>query len=59
MFKVVLIKGDGIGPEISDAIVEIFHAAKVPIKWVEHQAGLNVIEKHPTGIPTETLENMK
>lgn len=55
MFKVVLIKGDGIGPEISDAVVEIFDAAKVPIQWVEHQAGLNAIEKHPTGIPAETL----
>ncbi|MBK7227698.1 MAG: NADP-dependent isocitrate dehydrogenase [Ignavibacteriales bacterium] len=55
MFEVVLIKGDGIGPEISDAVVEIFEAAQVPIKWVEHQAGLNTIEKHPTGIPAETL----
>ena len=55
MFEVVLIKGDGIGPEISDAVVEVFEAAQVPIKWVEHQAGLNTIEKHPTGIPAETL----
>jgi NAD-dependent isocitrate dehydrogenase len=55
MFEVVLIKGDGIGPEISDAVVEIFEAAQVPIKWIEHQAGLNTIEKHPTGIPAETL----
>lgn len=56
MFKVVLIKGDGIGPEISDAVVEIFDAAKVPIEWVERQAGLNVIDKYPTGIPQETLD---
>jgi NAD-dependent isocitrate dehydrogenase len=56
MFKVVLIKGDGIGPEISDAVVEIFDSAKVPIEWVERQAGLNVIDKHPTGIPQETLD---
>jgi NAD-dependent isocitrate dehydrogenase len=56
MFKVVLIKGDGIGPEISDAVVEIFEAAKVPIEWVERQAGLNAIDKNPTGIPEETLE---
>jgi NAD-dependent isocitrate dehydrogenase len=56
MFKVVLIKGDGIGQEIADAIVEIFNAAKVPIEWIEKQAGLNAIEKNPTGIPEETLE---
>jgi len=56
MFKVVLIKGDGIGPEIADSVVEIFNAAKVPITWIEKQAGLNVIDKHPTGIPEETFE---
>lgn len=56
MFKVVLIKGDGIGPEITDAVVNIFNAAKVPIKWIEKQAGLSVIEKHPNGIPEETFQ---
>ncbi|HCY76528.1 MAG TPA: NADP-dependent isocitrate dehydrogenase [Ignavibacteriales bacterium] len=56
MFKVVLIKGDGIGPEISDAVVEIFDAAKVPVEWVGRQAGLSVIDKYPTGIPQETLD---
>lgn len=56
MFKVVLIKGDGIGPEIADAVVEIFEAARAPIEWVEKQAGLNATDKNPTGIPDETLE---
>ena len=56
MFKVVLIKGDGIGPEIADAVVNIFDAAKVPIEWIEKQAGLSVIEKHPNGIPDETFQ---
>lgn len=59
MFKVVLIKGDGIGPEISDAVVEIFEAAKVPIQWIEKQAGLNAIDLAPNGIPEETLEAIK
>jgi isocitrate dehydrogenase len=56
MFKVVLIKGDGIGPEIADAVVNIFDAAKIPIEWIEKQAGLSVIEKHPNGIPEETFK---
>jgi len=59
MFNVVLIKGDGIGPEIADAVVEIFKAAEVPINWIEKQAGLNVIDKNPTGIPDETLDAIK
>ncbi|MCS7053391.1 MAG: NADP-dependent isocitrate dehydrogenase [Ignavibacterium sp.] len=59
MFKVVLIKGDGIGPEISDAVVEIFDAAKVPIQWIEKKAGLNAIDIAPNGIPDDTLEAIK
>lgn len=31
--RVVLIPGDGIGPEISKAVQEIFEAAKTPIEW--------------------------
>ncbi|KXL42799.1 hypothetical protein M433DRAFT_136265 [Acidomyces richmondensis BFW] len=32
-FTVSLIEGDGIGPEISQSVKDIFHAADVPIKW--------------------------
>lgn len=32
-YEVTLIKGDGIGKEISDAVVKIYEAAKVPIDW--------------------------
>ena len=39
-YKVTLIKGDGIGPEIADAVVEIFKSADVPITWEEAYAGL-------------------
>lgn len=59
MFKVVLIKGDGIGSEISDAVVQILEAAKVPIEWIEKQAGLNAINLAPNGIPEDTLEAIK
>lgn len=31
--KCTLIPGDGIGPEISEAVVKVFEAAKVPIEW--------------------------
>jgi isocitrate dehydrogenase (NAD+) len=32
-YDVTLIKGDGIGEEISDAVVRIYEAAKVPVDW--------------------------
>lgn len=31
--KITLIPGDGIGPEISAAVQQIFKAADVPIEW--------------------------
>lgn len=31
--KITLIPGDGIGPEISVAVQQIFKAADVPIEW--------------------------
>lgn len=33
MKKCTLIPGDGIGPEISAAVQQIFAAANVPIEW--------------------------
>ena len=59
MYNIVLIKGDGIGPEISDAVVKIFDAAKVPLQWIERSAGLSVIEKYPNGIPNDTFEAIR
>uniref|UniRef100_A0A4W6DE07 Isocitrate dehydrogenase [NAD] subunit, mitochondrial n=1 Tax=Lates calcarifer TaxID=8187 RepID=A0A4W6DE07_LATCA len=35
MQTVTLIPGDGIGPEISSAVMQIFEAAKAPIQWEE------------------------
>ncbi len=53
---VTLIKGDGIGPEISDAVIQIFNAAEVPVTWEEADAGLLAMEKHGTPLPQETLD---
>ncbi|EGD79740.1 isocitrate dehydrogenase 3 [Salpingoeca rosetta] len=33
MHKVTMIPGDGIGPEISAAVKQIFRAAEVPVEW--------------------------
>ncbi|PWN18506.1 putative IDH2-isocitrate dehydrogenase subunit 2, mitochondrial [Microstroma glucosiphilum] len=34
-YLVTLVPGDGIGPEVSDAVKSIYKAADVPIKWEE------------------------
>ncbi|MRR52620.1 MAG: NAD-dependent isocitrate dehydrogenase, partial [Rhodocyclaceae bacterium] len=32
-YKVTLIPGDGIGPEVAEATLEVLAALKVPIDW--------------------------
>lgn len=36
-YLVTLLKGDGIGPEISTSVKKIFEAAHAPISWEEHE----------------------
>jgi NAD-dependent isocitrate dehydrogenase len=56
--SVVLIRGDGIGPEIADSVVSIFEAAKIKIDWHPVEAGLGLIEKKGVGITNESLQEI-
>ena len=33
--KIAVAKGDGIGPEIMDAVISIFDATNVPLEYLE------------------------
>ena len=57
--EVVLIEGDGIGPEIADAVRKVFHAAGAPIEWQKQYAGMSALERGTQVLPHETLEAMK
>ena len=59
MYNVTLIPGDGIGPEVTDAVKEIISAAGVEIDWEEVNAGTNVMEEYGTPLPEEVLESIK
>ncbi len=59
MREITLIKGDGIGPEISESVIEIFGALKAPIKWDIQEAGANVFEKEGTVLPQKVLDSIK
>ncbi len=53
---VVLIPGDGIGPEVADATRRILAAADADIQWVERQAGLAALEAGAASVlPDETV----
>ena len=54
-----MINGDGIGPEISDAVVKIIEASGVKIDWDIQTAGADVIEKEGTPLPERVLNSIK
>lgn len=59
MKQVTLIKGDGIGPEITDSVVKIINAAGVAIDWDVQIAGADVIEEEGTPLPKRVLDSVK
>lgn len=56
---ITLIKGDGIGPEIADSVLEIIDASGVKINWDIQTAGVNVIEKDGSPLPERVLESVR
>lgn len=56
---ITLIKGDGIGPEVANAVVKIIAAAGVAIEWDDVPAGANAFEKLGTVLPEYTVDSVK
>ena len=59
MHNITLIKGDGIGPEITDAVVKIIKAAGVDIVWDIQTAGADVIKKEGVPLPQRVIDSVK
>ena len=59
MHNVTLIRGDGIGPEISDATLTVIESTGVKINWEEVSAGEGAIETHGTPLPEEVLVSLR
>jgi len=56
---VALIPGDGIGPEVTVAVQQIFETAEAPIAWEVHQAGIAALETSDTVLPQTTIDAIK
>jgi len=56
---ITLIPGDGIGPEVSAAVVRIIEATGVEIAWETHYAGAQAQEKFGTTLPEDLLESIR
>ena len=54
-----LIPGDGIGPEVTDAVVRILEATGVKFNWERYAAGAEAFEKHKEYIPKELYESIE
>jgi isocitrate dehydrogenase (NAD+) len=56
----VLIPGDGIGPEVSDAVLKVFESAKAPVRFETHYAGQSAIDRgFADTLPDETTDAIR
>jgi isocitrate dehydrogenase (NAD+) len=55
---ITLIPGDGIGPEITEAVVRIFKVAGVHVDWDRHDAGMTAFEKYQQSLPADLLDSV-
>jgi isocitrate dehydrogenase (NAD+) len=56
---ITLIPGDGIGPEVTLAVVRILKAAALDIEWERHDAGVIAFKRFGQSLPTELLDSIK
>lgn len=57
-YTVTLIEGDGIGPEISQSVKDIYKAAKVPIVWESVDVTPRLVDGRTT-IPEESIKSVE
>ena len=57
--EAVLIEGDGIGPEISEAVLHILERAGAPISWIPVLAGERAAAKGNDPLPEATVQSIK
>ena len=56
---ITLIPGDGIGPEVTEAVVRILKASGVSIEWEEHIAGVLAFERTGQALPVELVDSIR
>ena len=58
-YRITLIPGDGIGPELADAAKRCVDALGLNITWDVMEAGEGAIEKYKTPLPVPTLDSIR
>jgi isocitrate dehydrogenase (NAD+) len=59
MYKITLIPGDGVGPEITEATKRVLEATGVSIEWDIQDAGEDVYHKEGSPLPERVLESIR
>ena len=63
MYKISLITGDGIGPELSESVIDVLNAVNdkhgVKVEVTKLQAGDAALKKTGKALPDETLDTIK
>ncbi|HEY7290302.1 MAG TPA: isocitrate dehydrogenase (NAD(+)) [Vicinamibacterales bacterium] len=56
---ITLIPGDGIGPEVTDAVVSILAATGVRIDWERHDAGIVAVKRTGSTLPDDLVDSIR
>lgn len=59
MHSVIVIPGDGIGPEITSATIRVLEATGVPFSWDFRKIGKLAMEEHGEVLPTSVVDAIK
>jgi isocitrate dehydrogenase (NAD+) len=58
-YKIAVITGDGIGPEITEATIMALGEVGLPLEFTKISAGLGAWEKYGNQLPQETIDTIK
>jgi len=56
---ITLIPGDGIGPEVTDAVLRVLAASGVDISWERHEAGMLAVQRTGQTLPVELIASIQ
>ena len=59
MHKITLITGDGVGPELAEAMKRCVEATGIDVEWDVQKAGQDVYDKEGTPLPQRVIDSIK
>ncbi len=59
MYNITLIRGDGVGPDITGATLKVLDSLGLSIAWEEMPAGEEAVKEYGTPLPEQTVESIR